>query len=68
MTWLHIAFAPKDREVRIRSDEGTVHLARFQPPHYWVAGPGILRLDDDVLAPPADVIRAVQYQEKPHVS
>lgn len=67
-TWLHIAFAPKDgRRVRVKSDEGTTHVAVFKPPHWWVMGDYAARIADDVLfnGDRDLIMTAVQFQELP---
>lgn len=64
--WLHIAFAPKDgRSVRVKSDEGTTHVARFHPPCWWVMGNHAARIADDVLfnGDRDLIMTAVQFQE-----
>lgn len=63
--WLHIAFAPRDgSEVRVKSDEGSTHRARFRAPHWWEMGNGAARIADDILYDGSfgDVWRAVQWQ------
>lgn len=67
--WLHIAFAPKDgRRVRVKSDEGTTHIAVFRAPCWWVMGNGAARIGDDVLfkGDRELIMTAVQFQELPN--
>lgn len=62
--WMHIAFAPRDgRTIRVRSDEGTTHKARFVEPHWWVMGDGAARIADAVLYNGnTDIMLAEQFE------
>lgn len=61
--WMHIAFAPRDgRTIRVKSDEGSTHKARFVAPHWWECGRGFLRMADAVLYNgEQDIMHAEQF-------